>query len=99
MKPRTFSPQQKAAVAWSALKGDKTFAEISSAYQVHETQIRKWKKIAEQNFVTLFSNSQQKKQQEHEQLVEELYRIIGKRNTELEWLKKKLHIIDDARAA
>jgi hypothetical protein len=81
------------------MKGDKTFIEISSAYQVHETQIRKWKKIAEMNFVTLFADTHQKIQQKHEQLIEELYRIIGKRNTELEWLKKKLHIIDDTPGA
>lgn len=96
MKQRTFSPQEKAAVVWAAIKGDKTFAEISSAYQVHETQIRTWKKIAETNFVTLFANTHQKIQQEQGELIEELYRIIGKRNTELEWLKKKLHIVDYA---
>lgn len=96
MNKRIFTPQEKAAVTWAAIQGDKTFAEISSAYQVHETQIRKWKRQAETNFVTLFTNMHQKIQQEQGQLIEELYRIIGKRNTELEWLKKKLHIVDHA---
>lgn len=96
MKQRKFSSQQKAAVALAALKGDKTFAEISSMYQVHDTQIRKWKKIAETNFTTLFTDTHRKVHDEQLELIDELYRIIGKRDTQLSWLKKKLHIIDDA---
>jgi transposase len=96
MKQRKFTPQQKAAVALAALKGDKTFAQISSMYHVHQTQIRKWKKIAETNFATLFTEPHRKVHDEQVQLIDELYRIIGKRDTQLSWLKKKLHIIDES---
>ncbi|MFH1233256.1 MAG: transposase [Patescibacteria group bacterium] len=47
---RTFAPLEKARVALAAIQGDKTIAQISSAYQIHPTQIRNWKKQAEDNF-------------------------------------------------
>ncbi|MBI4653365.1 transposase, partial [Candidatus Kuenenbacteria bacterium] len=53
-QPRTFAPFEKAQVALAAIKGDKTIAQISSAFQIHPTQIRNWKNQAENNFVELF---------------------------------------------
>jgi transposase len=94
MNKKTFSPKQKVTVALAAIKGDKTFSEISSTYQVHPTQIRKWKKITEAGLPSLFTNKRKKKELEKDELIEELYKIIGKHNIELEWLKKKLCIID-----
>ncbi|GEM_PF-1947904 len=43
-KRRNHSAQFKAKVAMSAAKGDKTTAELSKQFQVHPTQITKWKK-------------------------------------------------------
>lgn len=94
MNKRIFSPKQKASVGLAALKGDKTFSEISSAYQVHPTQIRKWKNIIEEGLPGLFTNKQKTRELEQEQLINELYRIIGQRDTELSWLKKKLHLTE-----
>ena len=99
MNKRTFTPQQKAAVALAALKGDKTKAEISSMYQVHGTQVHQWKQFAETNFVTLFTDTHQKVMAEQAKLVDELFQIIGQRETELAWLKKKLHISDVPRGS
>lgn len=94
MNKKTFSPSQKASVALAALRGDKTMSEISSLYQVHETQIRHWKKIAETNFMTLFSDTHAKVQQEQLKMIDELYRMIGQKDIELDWLKKKLHVVE-----
>ena len=94
MNKKTFSPKHKVAVALAALRGDKTFSEISSIYQVHSTQIRGWKKIVEQGLPTLFTDKRKKHEQEKDELIEELYKLIGQRDTELEWLKKKLQIIE-----
>lgn len=96
-QPRTFAPQEKAQVALAAIHGDKTIAQISSAYQIHPTQIRNWKKQAEDNFVELFRDNKQKeklKEMEQQNQVDNLYKIIGQRDTELDWLKKKLSIFD-----
>ncbi len=94
MNKKTFSSKQKAVVALAAIRGDKTFAEISSIYQIHPTQIRRWKKIVEEGLPDLFSNKGKSAETEQSQLIDELYRLIGQRDTELDWLKKKLHIIE-----
>ena len=41
-KRRTHAPAFKAKVALAALSGNKTIAELSSEYGVHQTQINKW---------------------------------------------------------
>jgi len=96
-QPRTFTPLEKAQVALAAIQGDKTIAQISSVYQIHPTQIRNWKKQAEDNFVELFKDNKQKeklKEITQQQQTDNLYKIIGQRETELDWLKKKLSIFD-----
>ncbi|MBU0647329.1 transposase [Patescibacteria group bacterium] len=96
-QPRTFTPLEKAQVALATIQGDKTIAQISSTYQIHPTQIRNWTKQAKDNFVELFKDSKQKeklKKIEQQRQINNLYKIIGQRDTELDWLKKKLSILD-----
>ena len=92
---RTFSPQEKAMVALAAIKGEKTLAQISSEYQVHPTQIGLWKKQVMDNLSELFKDKRKKEKQkefDHQAELENLYKIIGQRDIELDWLKKKLSI-------
>lgn len=96
-QPRTYSPQEKALVALAAIKGDKTVAQISSEYQVHPTQIGLWKKQAMDNFTELFKDNHKKEKQkdfEHQIELDTLYKLIGQRDLELDWLKKKLSIFN-----
>jgi putative transposase len=96
-KQRTFSPQEKAQVALSAIKGEKTIAQISSEHQVHPTQIGVWKKQALENLSELFKDNRKKEKQEklnHQEQLDNLYKVIGKRDIELDWLKKKLSIFN-----
>src|SRR5437660_11004140 len=87
---KTFTPQQKAAVAFAAMKGEKTISQIASAYEVHPTQIGFWKKQAMAGMADSFSDKRKKENQTQEQLISELYKTIGHEQIELEWLKKKL---------
>lgn len=87
-----FTPHQKASVALAALKGDKTVSQISSVYQVHPTQVRQWEKVAKEGLQAVFTDKRRKEDKEKDELIEELYKIIGQRDTELAWLKKKLHL-------
>ena len=94
---RTFSPQEKAMVALAAIKGEKTIAQISSEYQVHPTQIGLWKKQVLDNLTELFKDRRKKEKQqalEYQAELENLYKIIGQRDIELDWLKKKLSIFN-----
>lgn len=96
-KPRTFSPQEKAQVALAALKGEKTIAQIASEFQVHPTQISLWKKQALENISEVFKDNRKKEKQsefEHQQQLDNLYKVIGKRDIELDWLKKKFSVLD-----
>ncbi len=43
-KRKTFTASEKAKVALEAIRGELTLAQISSKYDVHATQINKWKK-------------------------------------------------------
>ena len=87
---RQFSPREKAEVALAALKGQQTIAQISSTYEVHPTQIGHWKNQAKEGLSEIFSDKRKKDSQTQNQLVEELYKIIGQKDTEVAWLKKKL---------
>ena len=94
-KHKVFSPQEKARVALTAIKAEKTMAQISSDYQVHATQIGLWKKQALDNFAELFKDNRKKEKQtelNHQEQLDNLYKVIGQRDIELDWLKKKLSI-------
>lgn len=89
---KSFSPELKARVALEALKEDKTINELSGAYGAHPTQIHVWKKQVKEGLANLFRDKRGKHEQNQQALIDELYRLIGQRDTELAWLKKKLHL-------
>ena len=86
---KTYSAGEKAAIALEALKGNKTFNELTQKYGVHSTQINRWKNKLKSGIVDIFSNSKEKANNENDQLIEELYRKIGQLEVERDWLKKK----------
>src|SRR5690606_21150061 len=55
---RNHSPAFKAKVALSALKGDKTLAELASQYDLHPNQITQWKVQLTETAEELFGGSQ-----------------------------------------
>ncbi len=87
---KIFTPQQKAQVVLAAIKGEKTISQIASLYEVHPTQIQAWKKQALSALPEIFADKRKKENKTQEQLVNELYKTVGQRDIELEWLKKKL---------
>ena len=89
---KVFTPQQKAAVALEAIKGNKTINQIASIYEVHPTQIQQWKKILQENISEIFADKRKREGRPAQELLDELYRTIGQRDMELGWLKKKLHL-------
>ena len=91
MKPRKFSAEFKARVAMDAIKLQKTIAEISSIYQVHTSQIVRWKTQAISGLKDIFSNKNTKSQINYEARIENLYTQIGKLQVENEYLKKTVY--------
>ena len=73
---KNYSADEKAKIALEALKENLTFNEISAKYQVHSTQITKWKNIAKEGIVNGFKTKQKNNYQDQE-LIDELYKQIG----------------------
>ena len=87
---KQFSKEFKAKVAFEALKGLKTSAELSSEFSVHPTQIAKWKKELREGMPELFAGKKSAEDKDKDKLIEELYKQIGQTQVKIGWLKKKL---------
>ena len=85
---KQFTPKEKAAIALEALKGEKTASQIASEHEVHPVAVGTWKKQLLENSSKIFSERQER--DDNQKTIDELYKIIGKREAELSWLKKKL---------
>lgn len=86
---KSYTGQFKGKVALEALKGDKTVSELASQYEVHPNQITTWKGQLVSRVPELFEDKRRKKEQDNEQLIEELYKQVGQLKVELDWVKKK----------
>lgn len=88
-KRKQYPKELKARVALEAIKGEKTIAELSSEYEVHSNMIAKWKKQLQENISEIFTRKNDREPSDKE-LIDNLYKQIGKSQVEINWLKKKL---------
>lgn len=70
-------------------------AELSSQFGVHPTQIKQWRDILEKGVSGLYTDHQKNKDREQEDLIRRLYEQIGKSHIQVDWMKKKMGIIDN----
>lgn len=91
---RQHSAAFKARVAFEALKGEKTLAEISSQFGVHTTQVNRWKKELAHGMQNIFTDKRKRGDINQEELIEQLYKQIGKKEVENDWLKKKIALFE-----
>lgn len=91
---KKFPDEFKAKVALAALKGDKTMAELAAEYEVHVSQINTWKAAVKDRLAELFSTPSggAEKIKDQKDLIEQLYKSVGRMQVENDWLKKKLNI-------
>lgn len=87
---KSFSPADKAAVAIAAIKGELSNSEISSRFAVHPTQIGHWKNHVLKKLPEIFSDKRRKENYDNQRITDDLYKAIGQKDMELEWLKKKI---------
>ena len=90
---RQFTPEQKARVALAALAGNKTINQVAAHYEVHPTQVKQWRDTAQAALPAVFTDGRKadKTALTTAAHIDELHRVIGVRDAELEWLKKKIH--------
>ena len=91
---KKISAQQKATVVLAAMKGGKTINEIGILFGVHPTQVNTWRRYAEETLATLFTDKRTTEGKTEERTIQELYALVGKRDHELDWLKKSLSRFD-----
>src|SRR5271169_4906263 len=91
---RVHSPAFKAKVALEAIRETKTLAELSSLYGVHTTQIKQWKQQAIALLTEGLGDKRKQHEKDKEELVEDLYKQIGKQKVAIDWLKKNIGIIE-----
>ena len=84
---RNHAPEFKAKVAMAALRGDKTLAELSSEFGVHQAMIAKWLRQLKDDAASVFA-----KKQEHtgvpEKQIMKLHAKIGQLTIERDFLAK-----------
>ena len=88
------SPKFKARVAVEAIRGEKTLSQLGSQFKVHPIQIAKWRKSALDLLPELFVDGRTRKGPSGETDSDALYEEIGRLKMELDWLKKKVGMLD-----
>jgi transposase-like protein len=88
---KQYSPAFKARVAIEAIRGEKTLSQLGSQFKVHPIQIAKWRKSAMEQMPDLFVDGRTKKVETGN---DALYEEIGRLKVELDWLKKKVGMLD-----
>ena len=89
-----YNANLKAKVVLTALKEEKTFAQIGSDFGINPLNIKSWKKQFLENIEVVFDRELQVKKIKSELEFErnksdDLYRQIGELTAKLNWAKKK----------
>ena len=87
---RKHSPEFKARVALEAVKGEKTIAQLASRFEVHPSQVRKWKREIEEGAAGIFGSDRGQSKKDDEALMAKLYQEIGQLKVERDFLERKL---------
>ena len=87
---RKHSTSFKVKVALDMIKEKETAAVICSRYSIHPTQANRWKDRALEIIAAGFNRKPALEQKHKDELIDELYKQIGRLKVELDWLKKNM---------
>ncbi len=86
---RKHTPSFKARVALEALKGEEMIAELANRFEVHPSQIRKWKNSMAEGAAGIFGGGHDQKRGD-DALIAQLYQQIGQFKVERYFLESAL---------
>lgn len=93
-RKRSHSAAFKAKVAIEAIRGVMSPAEMASRFEIHPTQIARWRKQALAALPEAFIGNSKARPDGDKQREEELFAEIGRLKMELDWVKKKSALLD-----
>ena len=81
----------KSRIVLEIFRENLTISQISSKYGVHQSVLNKWRNVALEGLPGLFADPRKKSPADiqKENIIEDLYRQVGRLSLQLEWLKKK----------
>ena len=91
---RQYTPKFKARVAMEAIRGERTLNQLATQFHVHPVQIGQWRKTALEQLADLFVDGRKRKRADSDVEKDALYEEIGRLKVELDWLKKKVGLLD-----
>lgn len=92
---RIHTPEFKTNVVLDLLKEADTLPRIASKYGIHPTQARRWREIAIETLKNIFTGKPPDTQlAEKDRQISELTKLIGQKEIELDWMKKKVGLIN-----
>jgi len=88
---RTYTVEFKTKVVLELLREEQTLGQLASKYEVHATQLSRWRKTVIESLPEVLSDNRKRDvvAKEHEDEKRELYAQIGELTSKLNWLKKK----------
>ena len=87
---RKHSPSFKARVALEALRGEETIAELANRFEVHPSQIHKWRNSLAEGATDIFGGDSNNKKKNDARLIAQLYQQIGQLKVERDFLEGAL---------
>ena len=88
---KTYTTDFKAKIVLELLREEQTISQLASKYEVHATQLSRWRKAVVDGLPELLSDNRKRDSliKEHKEEVRDLYAQIGELTSKLNWLKKK----------
>jgi len=91
---RKHSPEFKLKAVMEILKGEKTATQIASELSIHPISLCEWKKQFIESGAQIFSKHKKSNDILDAREKAELFEQIGRLKMEVEWLKKKLGMLN-----
>lgn len=91
---KQYSPKFKARVAIEAIRGERTLNQLAAQFRVHPVQIGHWRRAALEHLEEVFMDGRKRQPDSADADSHALYEEIGRLKVELDWLKKKVGLLE-----